>query len=238
MRKLDPEALEQREREILDYAIALIIRDGPAGMTMERLAAQVPFSKGTLYNHFRSREDVMVAVACRAAQESLDLFTRASVWRGPSRERFQAIAVAAELERLCESIDGPMLLSEEVMAGASPEMRERFGRLQNAIIGVFQGIVRDAISSGDLPMQEHPDELAFAAWSLFVGVEELHERKMIYPDLTDRQVGEVRRRMLRRLLDGYLWKPLSDDYDYEASRMRILREMFPKEAAEAGLLPG
>jgi hypothetical protein len=40
-----------REQQILDLATEMIIKEGTAALTMEKLASKLPFSKGTLYNH-------------------------------------------------------------------------------------------------------------------------------------------------------------------------------------------
>ena len=39
------------------------------------------------------------------------------------------------------------------------------------------------------------------------------------------------------LLDGFGWKALSTEHDYDAARRRVFEEVFPAEARAAGLLP-
>ena len=49
----------EREQLILDAARNIINQEGWEHLTMERVAAAVEYSKGTVYNHFSSKEDVV-----------------------------------------------------------------------------------------------------------------------------------------------------------------------------------
>ncbi|NDJ62215.1 MAG: TetR/AcrR family transcriptional regulator [Chloroflexi bacterium] len=51
--------LEVREQLILQAASHIIIEDGFANLSMDAIAAEVGISKTTLYQHFRSKEDVV-----------------------------------------------------------------------------------------------------------------------------------------------------------------------------------
>ncbi len=53
-------AKQQREQEILHQARRLIIEKGYANLNMDELAEAVGISKPTLYNHFSSKEDLVV----------------------------------------------------------------------------------------------------------------------------------------------------------------------------------
>lgn len=53
-------AKQQREQEILRQARRLIIEKGYANLNMDELAEAVGISKPTLYNHFASKDDLVV----------------------------------------------------------------------------------------------------------------------------------------------------------------------------------
>ncbi|WP_129632570.1 TetR/AcrR family transcriptional regulator [Candidatus Oscillochloris fontis] len=66
-------SLRERRRqrlcdEILEAAQSLIAERGYAAMSMEDLAAQVGISKPTLYSHFSTKEDLVVAMATLAME--------------------------------------------------------------------------------------------------------------------------------------------------------------------------
>ena len=62
-----------RQREIAEATLRLVAKHGVGGATVSRIAAEVGLSRGALYRHFRSREEVLFA--------AMDLMEeRASSW--------------------------------------------------------------------------------------------------------------------------------------------------------------
>src|SRR5262245_39736678 len=59
--------------EILDAARALLSEKGYAAMSMDDLAAQVGISKPTLYSHFPTKDDIVVATALREMDQFIAL---------------------------------------------------------------------------------------------------------------------------------------------------------------------
>jgi AcrR family transcriptional regulator len=59
---------EERRRQLLDVAAAIVIADGVAAMSMERLAADAGVSKALPYKHFDNSEAVLVALYRREAR--------------------------------------------------------------------------------------------------------------------------------------------------------------------------
>ena len=55
---LDEAALKERELLIINSAVLLIQTNGIENLTMDKVVAQVPFSKGTVYKHFIGKEDL------------------------------------------------------------------------------------------------------------------------------------------------------------------------------------
>src|SRR5580698_969718 len=89
--------IQGREARILEVASKMIVQDGYHGLSMDRIAEALEYSKGTIYQHFSCKEDVLMALVNQAMERRLDLFRRAAAYRGSSRERMSAIGVAAEL---------------------------------------------------------------------------------------------------------------------------------------------
>lgn len=61
-RSLKERQREERERLILQAGEALILEKGYADTAMDDIAARVGVSKGTLYLHFASKEDLLLAI--------------------------------------------------------------------------------------------------------------------------------------------------------------------------------
>lgn len=58
-RRLPP---QERRAQLLDVAAAILLEDGPAALTMERLAGRAGVSKGLGYAYFRDAEDVALSL--------------------------------------------------------------------------------------------------------------------------------------------------------------------------------
>src|SRR5262249_55817619 len=89
--------VHDREARILDLARSMIVEDGYHGLSMDRIAEAMEYSKGTIYQHFSCKEEIVIALLNQTMERRLDLFRRAAAYRGGSRERITAIGVAAEL---------------------------------------------------------------------------------------------------------------------------------------------
>lgn len=220
-----------REELILREARRLLLEKGFQGWNMDDLAQAVEYSKGTLYQHFASKEDLALAVITEALAQRAGLFEHASTFKGGTRERIRAICGAC-----CEfATSHPdyyhvemMLKSASFWGKASEARREdhRFhaGRCWRAV----QAIVIEAQAAGDMPKGlVTPEQATFALISVTVGSHIMAtegDLKVMAgiqdPLLTVRKNGDI-------MCDGMRWKPLSDEFDYAATDRRIVRELFP-----------
>ncbi len=60
-----------RKQEILEEAMALIIREGIAPLTMKSVAEQVGFTETAMYRHFRGKSDLVISLI-RLIRERFD----------------------------------------------------------------------------------------------------------------------------------------------------------------------
>ena len=51
--------IAQREDLILETARKMLLERGYLGLTMDRIAEEIEYSKGTVYQHFSSKEDLI-----------------------------------------------------------------------------------------------------------------------------------------------------------------------------------
>lgn len=63
---------EQRRIQIADAALAVIARDGLAHFTTQAIAAEVGVTDGTLFRHFDSKVDIVLAALDRVEHELFD----------------------------------------------------------------------------------------------------------------------------------------------------------------------
>ena len=226
---------------LLDIGRRLLIEQGFAGLSLDRLAEATEYSKGTVYQHFSTKEDLVAALAVQSIERRLDLFDRASRLVGRPRERMTAIQVADELfARLHAHYFRSELIVKMADLGnrASPDRLEALNRLDSRCSAVVLGLISEAIRIGDLvlPPLRTEGEILFGLVSLAIGA---HTVMLNHASLLNVwQIGppfHALRRNLDTLLDGYEMHPLSSEWDYEATRLRALQEVFADESRSINL---
>lgn len=242
MKQLSPKQKEIRDREsaLLDSAQDMLLSRGYLGLTMDRLADAIGVSKGTVYQHFSNKEDVLAAIAVRSADTRAALFERAGSFRGRSRERMAAVGTAAELffalyphHEQAERTVRASTIADKI----SPKRARNMESCTFRCFGVATGIVRDAIASGDLTLRDGQtvEQLCVGLWNLYTGAFLMRELENFIDEPVVNDPMPTLMANAQVFLDGFQWKPLSGDHDYSATRERILREVFPEEARAAGI---
>lgn len=221
----------EREALILDHAQRLLVRDGFQDLNLDELAAAVEYSKGTLYLHFESKEDLTLAIATRAARERADLFERASRFQGRSRERMRAIGFAccqfAIMHRDYFNVE-MMLKSASFWEKASVERRRLHGVQSGRLFQTTNAITVEAQAVGDLPREHRAADVTLSLFAITMGS---HITAM-QPDIQILCGIEDPIRVVRqnqdRVCDGWGWKPLLAEWDYAATDLRIRDTVFPE----------
>ncbi len=226
--------IQEREQRILETAWPLLIEQGYLGLSMDRIAETLQYSKGTIYNHFSCKEEIIIALAIQTTEKRTRLFERAAAFRGTSRERIHAIGSAAtifvqlfpdhfKLEHI--------IRSSSIWEKTSEKRRTIMRSCERRCMGIVGGIVRDAIAHADLTLDDGivPEDLVFGLWSISVGAFSIITTSDQLVELGIQEPFETYRQNVHRLLDGFGWRPLSADYDSVAVDDRIRAEVFPEE---------
>jgi AcrR family transcriptional regulator len=83
---------DERRSHILEIAYAAFIREGYAGTSMSRIAAQLGGSKTTLYNYFESKKELFIAVTDHECAKLFDEIFVATEIAGDFRDRVHELA--------------------------------------------------------------------------------------------------------------------------------------------------
>lgn len=83
MPKVSQQYLDGRRSEILDAAIACFSRDGLHRTTMKDIVRKSGLSPGAIYNYFKSKEEIIEAIAERRQEKERELIFDA-IQRGPA----------------------------------------------------------------------------------------------------------------------------------------------------------
>ncbi|AZK45374.1 TetR/AcrR family transcriptional regulator [Paenibacillus lentus] len=109
---------EERRNEVLDAADELFGRKGFDGTSTNDILEKVGIARGTLYHHFRSKEDIMDALIERYSARLLDAAQKAAADRSiPVVERMIRVVMALNIS-----------------GGSSEEIMEHIHKPQNALM--------------------------------------------------------------------------------------------------------
>lgn len=228
--------IRDRETRILKAAREQVNDRGYLGLSMDSLASAVGYSKGTIYNHFPCKEEVLLALAIETQQKQSAMFRKASAFNGTSRQRMAAIGVADELfVRLYpQHFQIEQIVSASSIWDKTSEKRRFAMRSsQQSCMGVVAGIVRDGIARQDLelPPAMQPEDIVFTLWSLSFGAHSILSQSGSLSELGIDEPFQAIRHGINHSLDGFGWKPLSHEYDYLALFDRLPSELFADEVA-------
>jgi TetR/AcrR family transcriptional regulator, fatty acid metabolism regulator protein len=132
-RSLKERQREERERLILQAGEALILEKGYNETSMDDIAARVGVSKGTLYLHFASKEDLLLAIMetnLRAFAESMTAIISSE---SAPREKLEGVIRLVYIG----SSDERIRLMDAVLR--VPELRQRLTEQKSATIATFWG---------------------------------------------------------------------------------------------------
>ncbi len=220
---------------LLDLARKMLIEQGYAGLNMDRLAEAAEYSKGTVYQHFSTKEDLLTALALQSLDARVQLFGKCRSFQGRPREQFCGILIADELFGALHPHhyrSELIIKMADLEARASVERRESLHQIERLCVAQVSQIVDDGVAVGDLvlPGDMKRGDLVFAFVTLAIGTqtvtlnfsELLEKLEVVDPRL-------VSRRAVHAMLDGFGWRPLSTEWDYQATFDRISREVFAHE---------
>lgn len=230
--------IREREEMILDIARRMLVERGYRGLSMDRIADATEYSKGTIYQHFTCKEDMVIALSIQTMSQREEFFRRAASFEGRTRERIVAIGVA---EDLFVRLYPYHFRSEQIVRMTS--LREKTTEQRNELLDASESrclaivaeIVREAVDVGDVKLPDGmlPEEICFGLWCMTSGAHSLMASEIPLSRRGVRDAAKVLRFGTQYFLDGMNWKPLMKDFDVGATVARIREEVFPREAAKA-----
>ncbi|OEF06720.1 TetR/AcrR family transcriptional regulator [Vibrio genomosp. F10] len=227
-------AIADREVELTLLAKSLVQEQGFSNLTMDKLTAASPYSKGTIYNHFCSKEDVILALCIHSLKSEALLFDRIGDFEGNTRERVIALHVAYRIYARMEPVLSTcaiMAKSPWVLEKASPERVAGLNALEEMVISQADELVGLAADVGDLKFSSGigSDAIVFANWSIAFGSNALTQNASNSHCINRLQDPFSVLHNANMLLDGLGWKPLSSEWDYRKTWRRVESELFSEE---------
>ncbi|MCD0459769.1 TetR/AcrR family transcriptional regulator [Roseiconus lacunae] len=221
---LTPKQAEIRNREakIIELARPMVARGGLAGLSMEAIAREMSYAKGTIYNHFSCKEEILLALAIGANNKRLELFVNAVEAMETPRDKISAIGVACQEFRIRFEdlffIDS-LVRHSTVWEKASEQRREAMAMCEQYCMSVVAGVGQEAVQCGDLVVADATpvEDIMFGLWSLTYGGMIIDGSSPGLDSVGVQDAFVAIRRNCHALMDGYRWRPL-----YEPVRDRKL----------------
>ena len=230
--------IHQREENILNVAREMLATRGYLGFNMDRIAEALEYSKGTIYQHFSCKEEVLLALIIQSSEKRTTMFARAAEFNGRTRERVAAIGCAAELfvRQYPDHFRVEQVLQlNSIWEKTSTDRQKLLLACQSRCMSIVAGIIRDAIAQRDLTLPENmtPEDLVFGMWSLSFGAYSIMSTSGPLAELGISDAFTTTSTNIQVMLDGYGWKPKLSEWDYDATVQRIQQELFAEESRQA-----
>lgn len=223
MTELSPKQAEiqSRESRILELALPMVAKAGLSGLSMEAIAKEMSYAKGTIYNHFSCKEEILLALAIQANEKRLELFEAAAASQTLTRHKISAIGVACEDYRLrfadLFGIDC-MVRHVTVWEKASEKRRDMMAQCEHRCMTMVGTIGQEAASRGELDLdringakgKHGVQDIVFGIWSLTYGGMIIDDTSPGLEQIGIKDTFAAIRRNCQALMDGYHWQPLFD----------------------------
>jgi AcrR family transcriptional regulator len=193
--RVSAEHLAARRQQILDAARRCFLRNGFHSTSMQDVIAEAGLSVGAVYRYFRSKNEIIAAIAQEYARDVEEVLSGVSEPDGPG--------LTEVMQRAVDTIeanvgpDGMMRLAVQVWAEAmrDPAVREVAGGIYGTMRGNFEALAGRAVESGELPPGTDPEAVGAALFSLVLGY-------ALQRMLTGRPDPDTYRTGLRSLLEN------------------------------------
>jgi AcrR family transcriptional regulator len=230
--------LAQREGLFLDIARRMFLSDGYHGFTMARVAEAAGYSKGTVYQHFSCKEEIILALVLRGLERRVAIMEQAAAFRGNPRERLVAVGEGIDLFARLYPDDLRIFYisnTEAITQKVSEQSLWKLRRLTQRTFRLVSGIIRDAIERGDLSLPEGvtPEHLAYAMRATSDGAYAIAQSWMPAREMGIAEPFAAVKQAIEVMSNGFGWRPLSTEWDYAETRRRVWEEIFPGEVGQA-----
>jgi AcrR family transcriptional regulator len=148
---------------VLDTAVLLASERGLDGISLGQLAERLAVSKSGLFAHWRSKEELQLAVIERARQQWLDEIVRPALAAPRGVRRLWALHECRLAFYEARTLPGDCFFANtEFEFGVRPGVvRDRLVAALSEWLGLIERLVAEAIAAGELVDTVEPAQLAF-----------------------------------------------------------------------------
>jgi AcrR family transcriptional regulator len=185
------EPVEDRERQIIEAAMAVFAREGFHQARMEDIAKESQLAKGTLYLYFRSKDAIIGALLRYFFNTQLRRLQAMEWSDGPVTDQLLAYTreLTAEAERLAAF--SSITFEFYAVAGRDTDVRGYFGEFYAGYRAALAQVIARGVASGEFRAVD-PDSIAVTMIALLEGFNLLNTIDSKALDLREAAAGAMR----------------------------------------------
>lgn len=187
-------ALRKRDL-ILDKAKELFIQRGYAATSMDELVKYTGASKGSIYYHFESKEDLFIKLLAKQNQEWMESWDEKKARFVSFEEKLYGIA-----EHMVDDFQNPLTKIAEEFYINQPENKSLLSEMLAIVHGprrLYREILTEGAQEGRIPAED-VDEISVVFGSLLDGM------SVSYFERSQEELRELYRRGVTYFLHGVL----------------------------------
>ncbi|MBX3188068.1 MAG: TetR/AcrR family transcriptional regulator [Labilithrix sp.] len=199
------EATKRETREALvAAALSLFAEQGLDVPSLDAICDRAGYTRGAFYVHFKTREDILVAVMDHVGESFLaSMFaTAGAIPTGGKRfhfavERFAQAVASGAYPLMSTSSKGPLVRPHQLLdaCARSPAVRERYRHLVELSVASVAQLVAADQHDGDLRPDVDASSVASMALALIIGAQTMSELGL---PLDPGRIGAAVERLLAR----------------------------------------
>ena len=157
-----------RETSILEAAKKVFLAKGLIAATIDDIAAEAELGKGTLYRHYRSKEDIMLAINEQATRELHVLYAKEAAEEGTGLEKIlRMMRTYYAFVMANPAYFGFIAFFESPLPTTSAGV---VYETTNAINELFQTAFQQGITDGSMRTDLKPELMANTLWASSYGM--------------------------------------------------------------------
>ena len=230
--------LQQRDELHLEIAREIFLKEGYHNLSISGLAKVTGFARPTLYERFHSKEQLIVELGLRCQTELISFLRKASAFPGRPRERM--VSIGEMIRHYAERYTDDLRISnfsgmDVVLEKVSPDLQRQHAELDKQIFDLVKDVIDDGEREGDLVFRPGvtAQTLTLTLIALIDGLG-LALQGSVPLDLVE--IADPVDALIRNvhvLFDGYGWRPLYDEWDYQDVERRVLSTVIAEMNCDA-----
>lgn len=145
---------EQRKAEIMEAAINLFSKQGFKKTTMEQVASSVKFARTSLYEYYKSKEDILYSLINEVVEKKIELPQNTSV-----KKQLEYLA-SHSIIRLQSNFTLYKILFQELPSLSNPTS-DRIQTWQNHTMILVHQVIEQGIKKGAFNKDKKEEDIAF-----------------------------------------------------------------------------